>query len=785
MQAIDEAPALSSLAERLMALKDHFIHTLYDNVCRSLFENHKPLLSVALATSLLRAEGKLDDADLRFLLHGSPVEIKKGLPNPTDFLTKQTWNQVLGLALLPAFERFEQHFANAVDEWKRWLEHPEPEKHAMPGVGPDTTLTPFQQLLPMRVLRLDRLTQSITQFVITTLGESFVHPPAFELRNAFKDSTNLTPFIFILSPGSDPVGEVINLSVELHCHKKLEITSLGQGQGAKAERMIEDAMSRGGWVLLCNCHLAESWMPELERICEGIGASCHRDFRMWLTAAPSAAFPVAILQSGIKLTTEPPKGLRANLQRTYLSLDSRALEGCAQPVPFRKLLFAFAFFHAVVQERRRFGPIGWNIPYDFTNEDFNVCKLQLRIFLDQYSEVPYEVLRTIGARINYGGRVTDDKDKRLISTLLETYVCPDILSPSYTFCSRTEYFCSNAETREEWLEFIRNLPVTAGPEVFGLHPNANISVAVREARQLVHDITTLIPQAGGGDTEADSTLTLAQQAEAATPELFDEVYVAARFPIRYEESMNTVLVQEIERYNRLLSRMRVTLADFQKALKGLVVMSEDLESLGHSLLEGAVPKVWEAYSFLSMKPLPSWLNDVKARVAFLRRWISGGTPATFWMSGLYFPQGFLTGTMQNYARKHHIPIDRITFTFEFANTMIEPMEHPADGCHVSGLWLEGARWVLNDHRLDWSNPKQLFTQMPVVTFLPMPEDVAEARDTGVLYACPSYKVVSRAGALSTTGRSTNFVQMIDVPSGPFTTSVWTKAGVAIFLSLPD
>jgi dynein heavy chain, axonemal len=75
-----------------------------------------------------------------------------------------------------------------------------------------------------------------------------------------------------------------------------------------------------------------------------------------------------------------------------------------------------------VQDRRKFGAIGWNIAYEFTNEDLMVCKKQLRMLLDEYEEIPYKVLNFLGAEINYGGRVTDDKDVRLITTIIKVYL---------------------------------------------------------------------------------------------------------------------------------------------------------------------------------------------------------------------------------------------------------------------------------------------------------------------------------------------------------------------------
>ena len=96
--------------------------------------------------------------------------------------------------------------------------------------------------------------------------------------------------------------------------------------GDRARGYIEDAKVRGGWVLLQNCHLSISWMPEMERIVEEFDDAIHRDFRLWLTSYPALTFPVSILQNGIKMTNEPPKGLKANLKGSFSSSNTQLYE---------------------------------------------------------------------------------------------------------------------------------------------------------------------------------------------------------------------------------------------------------------------------------------------------------------------------------------------------------------------------------------------------------------------------------------------------------------------------
>jgi len=171
--------------------------------------------------------------------------------------------------------------------------------------------------------------------------------------------------------------------------KKCDQISLGRGQGPKAQVLIQDNLVRGGWVLLMNCHLAVSWMPKLEQIVESIDDTKHRDFRLWLTSMPTKAFPVSVLQNSVKMTLEPPSGLKQNVLATFEALDESQFAGCTKPDIYKRLLFGFCFFHAIVQDRRKFGPIGWNIQYAFTNEDLMVTRRQLKIFIEEYEKVPF------------------------------------------------------------------------------------------------------------------------------------------------------------------------------------------------------------------------------------------------------------------------------------------------------------------------------------------------------------------------------------------------------------
>jgi len=254
-----------------------------------------------------------------------------------------------------------------------------------------------------------------------------------------------------------------------------------------------------------------------------------------------------------------------------------------------------------------------------------------------------------------------------------------------------------------------------------------------------------------------------------------------KYPTVYNESMNTVLAQEVIRYNKLLNIMAKMLADVQKALVGEIVMSEELDDMANSLYVNQVPGAFSHVGPLSLKPLASWIVDLNQRLSFIKKWIDEGNPPAYWLSGFFFPQAFFTGAMQNFARKHIVAIDELDMDFKIYDE-IEPAdvtEKPEDGVFCYGMFFEGARWNKTIHMIDESKPKQLYSELPLIWYVPKRN--REVPTTGI-YMCPVYKVLSRTGTLSTTGHSTNFVQYIELPSKE-DQAKWVRGGVAAFLAL--
>ena len=424
----------SPMDARLDSLNAYFTHSLYTNVSRSLFEPHKLLFSFLLTLRILQRAGRINDREYRFLVAGPSGLPSRAAPNPApSAVTDDTWQAILGLSELEAFLGFDEAFSANPQALQGYCDAVDPYSHPLPDAF-EGKLSDFQRLLVLRCVRADKLTGALSQFVARHQGREFIESPPFSFAQTYGDSNSTTPIIFILSRGADPTTKLMQYAADAGYRDKTVSISLGQGQGPIAERHIADGMRRGGWVVLQNCHLALSWLPTLERLLAELKPEdIHADFRLWITSMPSSAFPVSILQNGVKVTNEPPKGLRANLLRSYHSLGESDVNATLKVVAYKKLLYALCFFHAVLLERKRYGSLGFNIPYFFNETDLGVCVSQLREFIDRYDDVPYQVIHFLTYDINYGGRVTDDIDRRCVATILDDFINPRIMADDYLF----------------------------------------------------------------------------------------------------------------------------------------------------------------------------------------------------------------------------------------------------------------------------------------------------------------------------------------------------------------
>ncbi|KAA0175572.1 hypothetical protein FNF27_02982 [Cafeteria roenbergensis] len=749
--------------------------------------------------------------------------------------------------------------------------------------GSGGAVTTVHKAVLVRAMATDRFLAAATQLVQEVLGPEFTKPPASTASDALAEMGPGTPCVVILSPGADPTEQISGLARA--SRRKLHVVSMGKGQGVRAEAVMEQARRAGEWVLLHNCHLAASWLPDLERILVSQrrrASHLHRRYRLWLTSLPVPYFPGSVLQSSVKLTNEPPRGLKANLRRCLSTMlppqqlemltlkegkwvrskapaspradeqgaaagpadvtdtgfasgaddrasgseteaddqstlaggsvgaashrsqsavgrgkaslkrvGSRASEassrsfrrrggaasagdssdddgasatdvtsgpgteggshddgeggaesGAASPgsprrtgadrfvmpthdvsapeAVWKRLAFGLCFFHAIVQERRRFGPLGWNIRYDFTDSDLSaaldVVSSMIKGAVDgalrahkagadpapqsggqwpPYSTIrddleldaraagggppalatslveslPWSAMRFVVGHITYGGRVTDDWDRRCLVAILDGLLQPAVADPrsamgppssprgsaiSPSHGSRLNLAAAASAGLDVVPEAAKGRRGLAGPS---LTPTGGLSVPLPRGRNDHAMFLETLDGATAGESPLDFGMHLLLT--EARRRLFRPG------PDGLPLSLSVILRQEMDKFNRLLGTVTDSLTRLQRCIVGLDVMSSELERVYDAVHANRVPSMWTEVGFPSLKPLGAWTRDVRRRVAFVRRWLRRGRPAMFLLSAFFFPQGFLTAVLQRHARKYSLPISSLEFAFRF------------------------------------------------------------------------------------------------------------------------
>ncbi|CAF4691617.1 unnamed protein product, partial [Rotaria sp. Silwood1] len=417
----------ANLERRLKNIMNTLTLNVYSYGCTGIFEKHKLLFSFDITIKLEQDRENLTQDELDFFIKGNLSLEKSKRKKPFLWIQDQTWEDCVRLS------RDFSQFATLLDDiehnehaWKKWFDSDSPEQEEHFPMDYGQRCTAFQNLMLLRCFRVDRIYLAITQYVTKIMGDQFVTPPVIHFEAIWEQSTPLSPIIFILSPGSDPTTDLLKLAERTEFGVgKVKLLAMGQGQEKIAINLMEQAVSRGYWLMLQNCHLLVKWLVELEKHLDKLSKP-HPDFRLWLTTEPTPKFPIGILQRSLKVVTEPPNGLKLNLRNTYFKIPGQAFTDCPSDA-FQSLVFVLAFFHAVVQERRKYDKIGWNVSYDFNESDFRVCMQILDTYLSKAvanndPKLPWGSLKYLIGEVMYGGRAIDDFDRRVLRTYMDEYM---------------------------------------------------------------------------------------------------------------------------------------------------------------------------------------------------------------------------------------------------------------------------------------------------------------------------------------------------------------------------
>ncbi|XP_063728306.1 dynein axonemal heavy chain 6-like isoform X2 [Symsagittifera roscoffensis] len=556
---VEEGADDGKLKELLDSMNNRLTENIFKVVSQAIFSEDLLLFAFHIYTSIERAAGRISPEEWNVFLHTDalsdlaeahttsepetkPIPYSR-LLNIVDSHTQEplfqwlsplAWKQCQLLSgSLEVFQHLNRYIIASPHQWVEFGESGDPfgVLERKPKTEDDsnasidaaayewTTLSDFQKLILVKVLRPDTFVPSVRQCIHSQMGSQYVSGVQLDMGELFRQATHYTPLIFLLSPGSDPVAQLMKFATEergsaLH----IDMISLGRGQGPRAEELISKAqILKNRWVFLQNCHLASSFMPRLQELVESFskpGADVDPNFRLWLSSKPNAAFPIPILQQGLKMTIENPQGIKGALGRIFSSGSNATVTESiwnqrseVPGSPWKQILYSLCLFNCVVVERRKFGALGWNIPYEFTQNDLDVAILQLDTFLgscNSSDSVPWDALLYMTGELVYGGRVTDDFDRKCLATVMRRFYSAKIFGEGFSFTSDQVYKMPSTsdDSFSAVSKLIEELPADDLPEIFGMHSNAQRSFQMMGCHTLVEQMKSLQPRMSSGTISA-------------------------------------------------------------------------------------------------------------------------------------------------------------------------------------------------------------------------------------------------------------------------------------------
>ncbi|XP_055935203.1 dynein axonemal heavy chain 8-like isoform X2 [Argiope bruennichi] len=711
---------------------------VFKYTCRGLYEIHKFLFTLLLTIKIDLAENKITHEEFGiFIKGGAALDLKAVEPKTCRWVTDMTWLNLVALTQLDYFREILVKVKRNEKQWKTWYEKDAPEEEVIPD-GYDS-LNSFRKLLLIRSWSQDRTLAQARKYVADSMGQSYADPVILNMDDMWAESTPRSPLICLLTMGSDPTQQIESLAKQKDLY--FGAISMGQGQEVHARKLMNNNMEKGGWMLLQNCHLGLDFMDELlDKILTT--ENIDETFRCWITTEVHEKFPISLLQASIKFTNEPPQGIRAGLKRTYSTVTQKQLEAITYP-QWQPMLYAVSFMHSVVQERRKFGPLGWNIPYEFNTADWGASVQFFENHLDDMNPkvgVSWPTVRYMLGEVQYGGRVTDDYDKRLLNTFAEEWFGEHMFLPTFAFYEG--YGIPSCTSIEQYMEYIDNLPGVDTPQVFGLHPNADIAYQSNTTKDVLDTILSIQPKdtgGGTGETRESVVYRMAKDMLSKLPQNYIPHEVRERIKAIGDPAapMQIFVKQEIDRMQKVITNVRSTLMDLELAIEGTIVMNENLRDALDSIYDARIPKMWARVSWDS-STLGFWFTELLERNNQFSNWIFKGRPNCFWMTGFFNPQGFLTAMRQEVSRAHKgWALDTVTLHNDVTTLTREGVKDPPkEGVYVYGLYLDGASWDKKNSILTEPTPKILFTAMPVIYIYAI--NSTDPKDPA-LYQCPVYK----------------------------------------------
>lgn len=712
---------------------------------------------------------------------------------------------------LEEFKSVGENIQSQEDIVKGWLDTPRPELDIPSLWDPNAPTSPIgeaiRQLILIQALRPDRIPAMTEIFVRSVLGTKFVDSAETDVKLGAivdKEIRASTPVLLCSAPGYDASGRVDDLAAELH--KPMTSIAMGSAEGFnQAEVAINGAAKSGKWVMLKNVHLAPQWLVQLEKKLYSLEP--NPNFRLFLTLEIHPKIPVNLLRAGRIFVYEPPPGIKANLLRTFNAIP--AAQMMRAPSERSKLYFLLAWFHAIVQERLRYKPLGWSKLYEFNESDLKVAISTLDTWLDTVAQgrsniapekIPWEAIQTLFGECIYGGKVDNIFDHRLLKSFLRKFFTSRSFESDFALVenrlgSTNTVLIPEGIRRDEFFAWVESLDHSShSPTWLGLPPNAQRVILFNLGQDIIRKLlrlqalededevlvtisqragdssadSSLVSELSGGDVRPTYMKTLATDIETWIKYLPTRLDLLKRSVENIKDPLFRYFEREISCASRLLNEVRRDLGELQEICdpEKRVKQTNYYREMVEKLVKEQIPEHWIRYKVPKDMKVSSWMIDFSERLRQLAYVLENSTALrkiSVSLGKLLNPEAYITATRQYVAQTNSWSLEELELEF----TVIEDGNKPnEDGSFtILNLQLEGA--TTRDNKLCLTNA--MATELPKASLRWIRKDAGNNEKPNLI-SLPVYLDPTRNDLLFT-------VEM--QPDGQNGISAFFERGVAI------
>ncbi|MGH0175689.1 UNVERIFIED_CONTAM: hypothetical protein FKN15_009969 [Acipenser sinensis] len=551
-----------------------------------------------------------------------------------------------------------------------------------------------------------------------------------EALNQVKPST---PVLMCSVPGYDASGLVRDLAAEQN--KQITSVSIGSAEGFnKADRDINTAVKSGRFV------------------------------------------PVNLLRAGRIFVFEPPPGVKANMLRTFSSIPVARM--CKAPNERARLYFLLAWFHAIIQERLRYAPLGWSKKYEFGESDLRSACDTVDTWLDDTAKgrqnispdkIPWAALKTLMAQSIYGGRIDNEFDQRLLNTFLERIFTTGSFDSEFKLAFKVDGHkdiqMPDGIRREEFVHWVEMLPDTQTPSWLGLPSNAEKVLLTTQGIDMIRKMLKMQLLEDEDDLAYE---TEKKQRTNSTPDSqpawMRTLHTTAcnwlqlipqtlnhlkRTVENIKDPLFRFFEREVKMGARMLQDVRQDLTDVIQVCEGKKKQTNDLRTLINELVKGILPRSWSRYTVPASMTVIQWVTDFSDRIKQLQQIsqaaASGGAKELknihVCLGGLFVPEAYITATRQYVAQANSWSLEELCLEVNVTTSQNTVLDACSFG--IKGLKLQGA--TCSNNKLSLSN--SISTELPLTQLHWLKQTSTEKKANAV--TLPVYLNFTRADLIFT------------------------------------